>query len=215
MLPRRLIRLLDDLLRPDRGGAGGAYSAGYDIVVLEEGAEISFASVDASVGVTTSANVSFTVGPDGTRYIVAVRARTAAGIAGEPAVRLLRLVADSGDLVARPNPPTGLIARPLADGDVELRWRHSDNDATVAVYQFKVFGDGGSGQVDYGTPLDTVGLYDTRVALSGLTVNVRHKLAVRAYSAAGYHDGNLAVAGVVPRDDPPPGLTELEVSQVA
>jgi len=186
---------------------------GYDVVVVEEGQAISFDDMSLRVGLVEAASVPVALGADGTRYVAAVRARTAHRRTGEPAVQLIKLVVEGGELVARPNAPVIERVRPLAGGAVEVRWSHDDQHASAAATAFAVYG--GIGEVNYGAALATATRLDRRVVIGGLQTNVWWRIVVRAISAAGISDGNHDARIVVPRNDPPPALAELEVVQVA
>ncbi|MFQ6048590.1 MAG: hypothetical protein ACE5K7_04430, partial [Phycisphaerae bacterium] len=71
---------------------------------------------------------------------------------------------DSGELVgAQPNRPQDLSVRPLAGGSFELRWTYSEEGQEVAPAVFEVFTDGGTGQLDYETPVGSVSYRAGRV----------------------------------------------------
>ena len=191
----------------------GPPANGYDVVILPEGAPIDF-SAAARFGIVTTASVSFAPGAAGTRWAAYVRARKGT-LASDPVESPLRLASDGSQLLTRPNAPQLIAASPAANGDVELTWLHDDVGAAVQASSFKVFGDAGVGRVDYTTVLATLSSSARRVVVSGLQQGIRQLLAVQAFSAAGISDGNGAALQVVPRDTPPPGLSELVAVQTA
>lgn len=210
----RLRRLLGSLLRTGRGVVfDPSRSAGYDIAVVPEGQEPDWSPPHAQVGVVESAAVPLTVGPDGTRYVAYVRARTAAGIVGPPASVAIHLVAQGGQLVARPNSPTLLAARAIAGGEVEVSWAHSDLDASQPAVSFEIYAAPAGQPLDYEAPVAVAQQHERRAVLTGLAAGVQYRVGVRAIGPDGESDGNRAVVLVVPRADQPPRLTGLIVVQ--
>lgn len=212
-LYRKLAHLLLGPSEPDFGQAGDPVLDGYDIVILPDGVAPQFSGA-WRLGVIASTSQVFTPGPAGTHYTAWIRARQGAR-ASEPAASVLRLASDGTSLKARPNNPSlrSLIA--IAGGDVHAFWDHTDVDGSAAAASFKLFGDGGGGQVDWVTPLVTVDAASRRATLTGLTPGVIHLIGIQAFSGGGIGDGNRAAMMVVPRSDAPPGLDVLSAVQVA
>jgi len=206
--------LLDD----DRKDVPGAGSDGYDIVIAEEGQPIDFNGITAQVGVVDEASVPFAPGPSGTLYVVAVRARRSTGLAGEPNVTLLRYITINGVLLARPNPPTQLVVSAIDGGKIRVTWSHTDIEATAPAVGFFICGDSGTGLMDWESPLATTDADGRSKEIFGLATNVRHQIGVRTVEGVQLKgDGNTVTRTVVPRYDPPPGLTagDLLAKQVA
>jgi len=187
---------------------------GYDIEVVVEGATPAFTPPTLRTGLAEAADVPLTLGPNGTRYVAHVRARTWFGLVSETDSARIPLVVDGGELVARPERPTTVRATALADGDVEVTWQHYDSDGAASAASFKIYTDNGTGTVDTVTPAGTATQYRRRAVLSGLAADVRHLVVVQAFSSAGIGDGNLAADLVVPRNSPPPALSEVLAEQV-
>lgn len=185
----------------------------YEAAVLLAGREPTDADY-APIGAGSQGLVAVTAGVAGTRYTAYVRAVKDHGAVSTAATRLIHLVSDGSQLVARPNPIDSVTARPLSGGEIEVRWRQVAIDATVPTSEYRIYGDGGSGAIDYLTPLATVASGRTRAVLTGLTAGIRHRLAVRAVSAGGVSDGNTAVAVAIPRSLDPAAIDEITLAQV-
>lgn len=146
-----------------------------------------------------------------TRYWYLLRAVGAGGVEETNTRRVVEAVTDAaGDLQApRPNSPSALVATPLADGDIELSWSYVSAGQQVAPAAFAVYGDGAAGHaaIDYETVIATVtatpGQSRYATTLTGYDHGDIVRLAVRAISAAGVHDGNTDdVVGVADATDP-------------
>lgn len=186
---------------------------GYQVVIVPDGRTPDWADA-AVLGVVDEAALTVSPGPAGTRYTAYVRAFKGPR-ASSAAEISIAMVSDGGALYPRPNAPVIASVAPAAGGDVEVSWRHSDVNGAVRAASFRLFGDGGSGAVDWDTPLATVGATARRHVLTGLAPGARHLIGVEAFSAAGKGDGNRAAWDVVPRGAPPPGLDELAAVQTA
>jgi hypothetical protein len=101
---------------------------------------------------------------------------------------------DSGDeSPARPNSPAGLAARAVSGGKVELTWDYDATDEEATCTHFHVYADGGSGEIDYTSPIGSVDVDDgvfthytflTGALGDGLTV----RFAVQAATAGEIED---------------------------
>lgn len=74
------------------------------------------------------------------------------------------VVADAGGvpLAALPNAPLGVQVFEIAGPKVELVWHHSPVGEQVAAKYFNVYGDGGTGTMDWLTPVATVDVVEGR-----------------------------------------------------
>ena len=116
-----------------------------------------------------------------------------------------------------PDRPAGALApsaRPLPLGVVRLGWRYRVGHSGVLPQAFRVFGDGGTGTIDYETPLGEVG-YAEGVSWYAWTSDplapgVEHQLAVRAVTVGGVWDEQPAVALVTPDATPPAEVDALQ-----
>jgi hypothetical protein len=120
----------------------------------------------------------------------------------------LELDADGAAAGDRPAAPLALHAEPMPAGEVRLRWRYRVGAAGVAPEAFRIFSDGGTGTIDYDTPLGEVSFEAGRTwhtwTSGALAPAVVHQLAVRAVAAGEVWDDPPAVAAVTP-DAAPPG----------
>jgi len=116
-----------------------------------------------------------------------------------------------------PDRPAGALAAvavPLALGAARLRWRYRVGLGGVLPQTFRIFGDGGTGAIDYETPLDEVPWCEGQAwyawTSDPLTPGVEHQLAVRAVTAGGVWDEQPAIARVTPDAVPPGQVDALE-----
>jgi len=95
---------------------------------------------------------------------------------------------------AVPGSPHDLTAAALSGSRVMLRWRYEGSSGSAAVSYFKLFSDGGLGQVDYGVPLAQVDARPGERCYRWISWPLRqgqpYKFAVRAYSADDMSDDN-------------------------
>lgn len=91
------------------------------------------------------------------------------------------------DLTGAPNAPEGLAGRQGADASVVIEWVYNSANQGGAPTQFKLYGDNGTGTMDWVTPLATV-TYDSDRAYSttilGLVNDTAYKFGVRSNNAA-------------------------------
>jgi hypothetical protein len=132
----------------------------------------------------------------------------------------LRLELDAqGQRVAdRPAGVLTLAARPLPDGAAGLEWRWRAGYGGVVPQVFRIFGDGGTGIINYAAPLGQVSYLEgitTYAWTSGpLASGIEHQLAVRAITAGGVWDDQPAVATVTPDDSAPGSVDALEAEAI-
>jgi len=120
-----------------------------------------------------------------------------------------------------PDRPAGALAAaavPLALGAARLRWQYRVGHNGVLPQTFRIFGDGGTGTINYETPLDEVPWCEGQVwyawASDPLAPGGEHQLAVRAVTAGGVWDEQPAVARVTP-DATPPGQVDALEAEIA
>jgi len=102
-----------------------------------------------------------------------------------------------------PDRPAGVLAmsaRPLPGGRAKVTWSYRIGRTGVLPQVFRIFGNGGSGDINYATPLGEVP-YRTSESFyawtSGpLAGGAEHQLAVRAITANGVWDEQPAIAAV-------------------
>jgi hypothetical protein len=131
----------------------------------------------------------------------------------------VRLELDGGGAAVpdRPAAPLALHAEPLPAGEVLLRWRYRVGCSRLAPEVFRIFGDGGTGAIDYETPLGETPYVAGRTwhAWTGgpLAPGIVHELAVRAVAAGEVWDDARAVAQVTP-DAAPPGAVDALSAEI-
>jgi len=120
----------------------------------------------------------------------------------------------SGEAV--PDRPAGvldLVVDALPLGVLRLGWQYRPGLIGVVPEAFRIFGDGGSGEVDYNLPLAEVPYQDGRTTyaatVEGLASGVEHQLAVRAVAPGEVWDEQPASAAVTPDADAPGAVTAL------
>lgn len=132
-----------------------------------------------------------------TNYYYAVRCASGTGKEeqGSEAMVQLSLDESGSQRPERPNCVIGLCAVPVADGRIRLSWWYWPLRQEVVPDHFSVFSNGGAGAVDFDTEVAQIS-YTGEYFYSYLTASGGHEevhqLAVRAVSAAGNDDGNLA-----------------------
>ena len=116
-----------------------------------------------------------------------------------------------------PDRPAGALAAAAAIlplGAARLQWRYRAGLGGVLPHTFRIFGDGGTGTIDYETPLDEVPWREGQSWYAWtshpLTPGVEHQLAVRAVTAGEVWDEQPAVARVTPDAAPPGEVDALE-----
>ena len=120
-----------------------------------------------------------------------------------------------------PDRPAGaltLSARPLPLGMVWLQGRYRIGELGVVPQVFQIFGDGGTGTIDYNTPLGEVPYRQDQswyAWTSGqLASGIEHQLAVRAVAQGEVWDEQPAIARVTPDADAPGEVAALEAEVV-
>ncbi len=120
-----------------------------------------------------------------------------------------------------PDRPAGALAAaatPLPLGAARLQWRYRVGLGGVLPQTFRVFGDGGTGTIDYETPLGEVPWREGQAwyawTSDPLAPGVEHQLAVRAVTASEVWDEQPAVARITP-DAVPPGEVDVLEAETA
>jgi len=119
---------------------------------------------------------------------------------------------DAGQAVPdRPAAPLAPAAKPLPEGRARLLWRY--RTGAVVPQAFRIYGDGGTGTINYETPLGEVPFRTGQAAYawtSGtLEPGIAQDLAVRAVAADDVWDETPAVAAVTPDATPPAPVDAL------
>jgi hypothetical protein len=120
-----------------------------------------------------------------------------------------------------PDRPAGVLAleaRTMSLGVVRLAWLYRPGITGVVPQAFRIFGDGGSGTIDYGSPLGEVS-YETgrkayAVTVEGLASGVEHQLAVRAIGQGEVWDNQPAVVAATPDANAPGEVNALEAEVI-
>lgn len=130
----------------------------------------------------------------------------------------LELDAQGAAVPERPAGVLALAARPAAGGCALLYWSYRVGQSGTAPQVFRIFGDGGSGQINYAQPLGEVPYSPSQAAYawtSGpLAPGVQHQLAVRAVTAGGTWDEQPAIALVTPDAVPPAAVDNLQAEVI-
>jgi len=130
----------------------------------------------------------------------------------------IELDASGAPVPDRPAGALALGAQAMLLGAVRLTWRYRPGLTGVVPQVFRVFGDGGGGTIDYGSPLGEVAYEMGRVAyaatIEGLASGVEHQLAVRAVAQGEVWDEQPATAPVTPDADAPGEVAALEAEVV-
>jgi hypothetical protein len=120
-----------------------------------------------------------------------------------------------------PDRPLGvlaLIARPLPLGAVRLDWRWRAGTSGVVPQAFRIFGDGGTGEIDYDAPLGEVPYGGPDLAYAwtsgALAEGAEHQLAVRAVAAGGTWDEQPAIVRVTPDASAPGQVDAIEAEVI-
>ena len=118
----------------------------------------------------------------------------------------------------RPAGTLALCAGPLPLGKVRLDWRYRVGSLGVVPQTFRIFGDRGTGTIDYGTPLGEVAYQEGHgwyTWTSGqMDDGVEYQLAIRAITAAGVWDEQPAVVHATPDAAAPGEVDVLEAEAI-
>lgn len=172
---------------------------------------IDYATPVATVTGTTWAGPAL---PPGSTTRFAVRARdTASGLSelNTDAVVTIAVDASGADLAGLPAAPVGLLVTAIAAGALRVEWTWPYVRGPVPT-GFRVYGDAGTGTVDYATVLADVAyggpLAPGRATLAGLVDGTTYRLAVRAYNSVGA-ETNGVVAPATANATPPTNVENL------
>jgi hypothetical protein len=129
----------------------------------------------------------------------------------------LELDAAGEQVPDRPAGAFAVSARAVRLGEARLEWGYRVGRLGVVPQTFRIFGDGGTGVINYAAPLAEVPYREEQLwytwTSGPLAPGVEHQLAVRTATAAGIWDEQPAVARVTPDASPPAqvGAIEAEV----
>lgn len=176
---------------------------GYNVYRGTGGAEsIDFAHPVGAAGFTstTIANFSWRPHANATQYAYAIKAIGGGGVESEASHPSRVAEFDgSGNLIGpRPNSVVGLSVRPSGGGAFEVRWVYVSRVEEASPSEFRLFHDSGGGTVDYNTVVATVAYRRGGAHYSYVSGTFAHDArviwGVRAATAAGVDDGNVAQA---------------------
>lgn len=152
--------------------------------------------------------------PPGSTTRFAVRARdSVTGLAelNTDAVVTIEVDAAGSDRAGLPAAPAGLVATPIAGGAVRVEWAWPYARGPYPS-GFRVYGDAGTGTVDYATVLADEAFLAPglpgRATLTGLAGGTTYAFGVRAYNAAGL-EANTSVASATSDATPPSNVENL------
>jgi hypothetical protein len=130
----------------------------------------------------------------------------------------LELDAQGEPVPDRPAGALAAVARATVLGTARLQWCYRVGRRGVVPLAFRIFGDGGTGVINYATPLGEVPYGSGQswyTWTSGqLAGGAEHQLAVRAVTAEGVWDEQPAIARVAPDAAPPAAVDALEAETV-
>jgi hypothetical protein len=120
-----------------------------------------------------------------------------------------------------PDRPAGVLAlsaRPLPGGCAKVAWSYRIGHTGVLPQVFRIFGNGGSGDINYATPLGEASYCPSESSYcwtsSPLAGGSEHQLAVRAITADGVWDEQPAVASVTPDAAAPGEVDNLKAEVI-
>jgi hypothetical protein len=136
----------------------------------------------------------------GTTYFYVIRRANDCGYQERTLSAAVKVKIDADGELAEPEPNKILLmkAEQVAGNKAELSWYYCPLAQHSAPVCFKVYCDGGTGQVDYGNPVGTVGYEGRRFYhyRSDVLVPGEYLFAVRAEDADGVQDASLAAVEV-------------------
>ena len=145
-----------------------------------------------------------------TVYYYRLNAIGAGGVEEQSQRNVRRVEFDAaGTLVGpRPNGPSHVQVAASAGGRFDLRWRYAWPDEEVPPAAFRIYSDGGTGTMDYVTPVATVphrvGKADYRYTSAPFAHGTAVQWAVRAAAASGLEEKNdMVVAAKADATGPP------------
>ena len=150
-----------------------------------------------------------------TDYFYAVRWVSPTGKAEQGMMAVVRLSLDAAGErhSARPNPVSHLTAKMINQGRVQLNWWYWPLGEETAADHFIVYGDGGTGQMDWGQALGDVPYtgphcygFDTEPGKDGQT----YRFAVRSVAADGTDDGHVKSVAVTINLSAPEGVEGVQ-----
>ena len=143
---------------------------------------------------------SYAVHDSDTTYFYVVRRANSCGDQEHSLSAAVKVSIDAnGELVALgPNSIFAVRAKQAASNRVELLWFYCPLEQESEPVCFKIYWDGGTGQIDYENPISTIG-YAGRmfyVYQSGILDAGRYLFAVKAEDAAGNESASSALMGI-------------------
>ena len=149
-----------------------------------------------------------------TDYYYAVRCASNSGKEekGTLAAARLRLDVDGKVRPVRPNCVSGLCAQAVGDGRIRLGWWYWPIVQQIAPSYFVVYGDDGSGVIDYENVLgqvDCAGIRFYSYTSSASDNNKTYRFSVRAVGSNGSDDGNRLFVEAVVDLSAPDGIEGL------
>jgi hypothetical protein len=113
------------------------------------------------------------------------------------------------DITNLPAAPSGLSATALANSDIRVSWTELPSSVAKQPTGFHVYTDGGTGTVNYATPVATVlfssGFLSTfQTVLTGLTSGTTYIIGVRAYNASAEEQNTNTVSCTASATGPGP-----------
>lgn len=149
--------------------------------------------------------------PASGRYTYRLTSVGSGGVESDDLSNVREVVVTAAGALANPvpRPILGLAVKPADDGSFLLRWSYEPRRQAVAPAHFAIFSNGGSGEIDYSSPLATVNYsagateyqYDTGV-IAGSTWET-WQFAIRARVTSARFEASTAAPPAVPATDTP------------
>lgn len=143
-------------------------------------------------------------------YCYAVRAISAGGVEQGETPSGVRVSFDGSGSAIIPSVdlPGELVCGPIANGKFGLSWYYRASERSDGPKEFRIYGNGGTGGVDYGTVLGVVEFrfwqrhyaYESAAFATGTTV----VWSVRTVNSAGQEERNTVTVSAVADADAPP-----------
>lgn len=174
---------------------------GYNLYRSVNGAAVDGDRPVGAAGRSATSIESFSWRPHAvsTDYAYSVRSIGGGGVESADSEGVLAAFDGVGALIGpAPHAASDVAVRAISGGRFEVRWRYDAAGEAVAPAMFRLFHDGGSGTVDYGTVVGTVTYGACRALYAyvsgGFGHDVRRVWGVRAVSDEGVEEENELTA---------------------
>ena len=154
----------------------------------------------------------------GSTYFYVIRRANNCGYLEHTLIAAVKVSIDANGDLSQPQPNSifGARAEQITNGKIQLIWYYCPLDQQSAPAYFKIYCDGGTGQIDYESSVATV-CYSGRTFYSYQSDTLdpgAHLFAIRAESASGIDDASLACIMVQIHTREPSAIAILSVGTV-